>query len=107
MSARSSNDDYRIKPGITVDRKVWEEFKEVAGDNASQTVESFMQAIINSRKSGTPLEILSSAGVNSISLLNATQWTTTYSEGALNLTNTSCCYSAGTTSMDPKDIIIK
>jgi hypothetical protein len=95
----------KIHPGLTIDPKVWEPFKKKYSNNVSQAVEDLMKQALY--PPGEPQEILSSAAVNSISIQDAASWTANYSAGALNLTNTSCCYSAGTTSIDPKDIIIK
>lgn len=106
MAARNSDSfDYRIKPGVTVDREVWEKFKEAAGENASQTLENLMRVYNSMASTGTAgsIEVISSQNLASVSLENPDQWSVNYCAGALNLTNTTPSFSVtGSTAVSPK-----
>lgn len=104
--ASRSDDGGRIKPGITVDRDVWENFKEKYSANASQKVEELMK---HSLETEQPASLFSSAGVESFSFNDPNKWNLSFTDSKIQVTNMSYSCSAdgsGTTTdaVDMSDV---
>jgi hypothetical protein len=118
MAARS-NDDTRVKPGITVDKDVWEQFREKFKGEASQDIERYMRMRLESETDPNELLSISGENINHLSIAHPENWQMSITNSALNLKNVSVSYSAndnsdvgtdGTTQTflsSSKDIIIE
>ena len=90
--ASRSDDGGRIKPGITVDRGVWENFKEKYSSNASQKVEELMKHALETED---PVTLYSSSGVERFSFNDPSKWNLSFTDSKIQLTNVSYSCSAG------------
>lgn len=91
------NENRKIKPGISIDKEIWEQFKKKY-PNSSQTVQSMMQQAIQAEE--IP-KSFTSDGLASITLSNPTNWSMSWGNDNVKLENVS--YS--TTSNNQTDVI--
>lgn len=74
----------KVKPGITIDKKVWEEFKENY-PNASEMIETLMREA--NKNSDSQIETINY--VNSMVFQDAQQWNVSYSANSLTVSKSS------------------
>jgi hypothetical protein len=92
---------------IQVNKNIWENFKNKYQDQALKEVERLMQLAVSSPSASTNVMSVNTSFVNSMSIPSAGNWTVSYSNNSINLTNTAgsstlTTYTNGTTS----DILI-
>jgi len=84
MSPRSI-DDKKIKPGILIDRELWDEFKKRFDGTASKKIEELM------RNTLSPPEVVatvySSSNIESINFNQVENWNMSYSNNSLKVEN--------------------
>lgn len=88
----------KVKPGITIDKDVWEKFKQNY-PNASEMVETLMREANHSKNSRVTMNY-----ANSVTIQNAPDWNISYS--ANNITLTSSAVSADELEKDWSSLII-
>lgn len=71
----------KVKPGITIDKEVWEQFKKNY-PNASETIEALMREANHSKDTKVVMNY-----ANSVTFQNATDWSISYSSNSINLTS--------------------
>lgn len=71
----------KVKPGITIDKEVWEQFKKNF-PNASEMVETLMREANHSKNTQVVLNY-----ANSVTLQNATDWSISYTANNITLTS--------------------
>lgn len=77
----------KIKPGITIDEKVWKQFKEKFKENASKEVEKLMSMSLSDN-----VDIIENKAISNIYLSNSTDWNINY--GAQNITINSTSFTS-------------
>lgn len=102
MSPRSE-DDKRIKPGILVDKELWEQFKKKFEGTASQKIEQLMADELN--PPAVIHTVFSSQDLNSVSFDNPEQWSLSYTNSSIKVANN---YTTSYTTLEElKDIDFK
>lgn len=94
MASRS--DSERIKPGVTINRDVWEKFKERFKGNASQELENLMRLAAEYDRVGVY------DGINGISISDPQDWNVSYTAGHLNVSHCSANDVSGGSTSDPR-----
>jgi len=108
MSPRKE-DDKRVKPGILVDKELWENFKKRFAGTASQKIEELMRETLN--PPAFVNTVFSSQDVNSINFNQPENWNMSFSADTISLENKSYTSSSTTNGefsiLDLKDIEIE
>lgn len=71
----------KVKPGITIDKEVWEQFKKNY-PNASETIEALMREANHGKNSQVVMNY-----ANSVTLQNPTDWNISYNASSITLTS--------------------
>ena len=101
MSPRSIEDE-KVKPGILVNKKLWEQFRERFKRTASKKIEELMESTLY------PPEmeqiVFSSQDINSIHFNQPTNWNMSFTDQSITLENILYSSTSSSTSLEYIDV---